>query len=393
MTRRTLILLDVDGVLIHPVGYKVALRDTVDYFAALMGMPEMHVDDNEIAIFEACGITNEWDSGAMCVSAILLAALAQQPDLKQPTLAETFAAVGAAGIMITRPDFITLAREVARIHIDGQLPSALCLARLAEQVDPAHLPHFSTLLSNVYSIDSPVTHVFQTFTLGSKRFATTYHKPALFTCESYLTQYDTPQLSPENRDRLVQWHGDSGNGAAVFTARPSLPPVDLDLADLTNYSPEAELAADLLGLTGLIPLIGQGRVKWLAERHGRYSQDYVKPSPVQALAAIGAAAGSMESAALEAAVSLAEHGEITGPLAALGDHSLHIVVFEDAAGGIRAVRHAVSLMQQAGLDVTFEGVGVSPQPDKRAALSEVADQVVDNINDGLMLLPGFVAAF
>ena len=77
MTQRTLILLDVDGVLIHPVGYKVALRDTVDYFAAAMGLPEINIDENEIAIFEACGITNEWDSGAMCVSALLLAALAQ----------------------------------------------------------------------------------------------------------------------------------------------------------------------------------------------------------------------------------------------------------------------------------------------------------------------------
>jgi hypothetical protein len=35
------------------------------------------------------------------------------------------------------------------------------------------------------------------------------------------------------------------------------------------------------------------------------------------------------------------------------------------------------------LDVTFEAIGVSPNPDKRAALDQVAAHVVDDINAGL----------
>lgn len=79
--QRTLLLLDVDGVLVHPLGYRDALRATVDHFAGRMGQTVVDITDDEIAVFEACGITNEWDSGAICVSALLLAVLGQQPDL------------------------------------------------------------------------------------------------------------------------------------------------------------------------------------------------------------------------------------------------------------------------------------------------------------------------
>ncbi len=81
-SQRTLLLFDVDGVLVHPVGYRAALRALVDRFAAQTGIGP---DDNEIAFFEACGFINEWDSGAVCVSAILLAALDQRPDLRRGT--------------------------------------------------------------------------------------------------------------------------------------------------------------------------------------------------------------------------------------------------------------------------------------------------------------------
>jgi len=97
---RTLILFDVDGVLVHPVGYKKALHDTLDYFAAQMGLGGLGLDDHEIGVFEACGITNEWDSGALCLSTILLAALSERPDLRRATLDETLAAVRAAGLRI-----------------------------------------------------------------------------------------------------------------------------------------------------------------------------------------------------------------------------------------------------------------------------------------------------
>jgi hypothetical protein len=387
-TQCTLILLDVDGVLVHPVGYKAALRATVNHFAARMGQPEMGPDDDEIAVFEACGLTNEWDSGALCVSAILLAVLDQRPDLYRPTLVETLAAAGAAGVSIPRPDFVSLAHEVARTEPDSRVPSAHYLAQIADRVDSATLPLLAALLGDVYAIGTPTTRVFQTHTLGSQRFEAAYGQPSPFESVSFLAEYDIPLLDDGNRDRLLRWLYEQHHGAAIFTARPSLPPADLPGVHASGYAPEAELAVELLGLAEAVPLMGQGRVGWLAERRGRTAANYVKPSPVQALAAIGAALSGPESAALEAAAILVEEGVLTGPLATLADRPAHVIVFEDATGGVRATRQAVEQLKNTGLGVTFEAVGVSPHRDKRAALAEVANHVVDDVNEGLALIIG-----
>jgi hypothetical protein len=389
---RTLLLFDVDGVLVHPAGYKIALRDLVDRFAAQMGLSSLGPDENEIAVFEACGVTNEWDSGAICISAILLAVLAQRPDLRRDTLDDTFAAMQAARISINRPDYGAVFRDLRQVA-NGHFPAARYLDKLTGRVEGATVALLRVLLGDVYNVlDTPTTRVFQTHTLGSERFAATYGQPAPFESASYLLRYDTALLSDPNRQRLLDWQREPGHGMAIFTARPSLPPADLirpsALAHNPSdvYAPEAELAAELIGLAGHVPLIGQGRVGWLALQHGRSAADYVKPSPVQALAAIGAAASGTETPALNAAAALYEHGDLIGPLAALRDDTTRVVVFEDSTGGIRAARHAVERLAQAGLELAFEAIGVSPNTDKRAALVEVADQVVDDINSGLMVI-------
>jgi hypothetical protein len=397
VTARAILLLDVDGVLVHPVGYKEALRATIDVFAAQMGLPPMGPRHDEIAIFEACGFTNEWDSGAVCVATILLAALDQRPDLRRKTLDATFAAIRDARLTIARPDFVGIAREVLRWHGDGQFPAARTLELLSARRDGAPLALLTALLGNVYdAIGTPTTRLFQTHTLGSARFEATYGQPAPLQTESYLLAHDVPLLSADNRDRLLNWRAQPGNGAAIFTARPSLPPADLGNPPPTvptsgqpaGYAPEAELAAELLGLNGKIPLLGQGRVSWLAQQTGRGTADYIKPSPVQSLAAIGAAVSGVETEALRAAAALFEQHALTGPLAALRGGVARVAVFEDTTGGIRATRTAVDLLRRAGVDARFEAVGVSPHPDKRAALVEVADHVVDDVNAGLPLIWG-----
>lgn len=388
---RTLILLDVDGVLVHPVGYKTALRTLVNRLAARMGQPPLGPTEDEIAIFEACGLTNEWDSAAMCVSALLLAALERAPALRRDTLEATFDAIGASGIALDRPDFTAEARAIARHETDGRYPAARYLELLSARTDPANLPLLRDLLGNVYAVrDALITRTFQTFVLGSERFSATYGLPAAFACESYLATYDIALLHAPARARLLDWASLPGHGAAIFTARPSGPPADLPPGEPlgeppSGFPPEAELAAELVGLAGKLPLIGQGRVGWLAWRNGRAAADYLKPSPVQALTAMGAAVSGAETDALRAAAALVERGEIRGPLTGLRHSATRVVVCEDATGGIRAVRGAASLLQRAGLDVSVVGIGVSPNADKRAALAAFADRLVDDVNDGLTL--------
>ena len=199
-TARTLILLDVDGVLVHPVGYKDALRATVDYFAAQMGQPSVRLSYDEIAVFEACGLTNEWDSVAMCVSELLLAALNAQPDLRRDTLPATFAAIRTEGVRLPRPDFTTPARAIARAQTDSVHPARIHLQLLRARTPAVNLPLLETLLGNVYDVlGAPTTRIFQVHTLGSERFAATYGAPSPLSLESYLAQRDRPLLSAESR--------------------------------------------------------------------------------------------------------------------------------------------------------------------------------------------------
>lgn len=390
MTRspRTLILLDVDSVLVHPLGYKVAMAVLMDRIAAQMGQPPVGLSHDEIDLIEAHGLTCEWDSGAIFASMLLLAGLEQRPDLLRPTLDETLAALRRAGLALARPDFVGTARalgEAMARHDSGYhpVPSLFYLERLADRVAADYLPLLSALLGDVYSVETPITRTFQTFTLGHELFAQVYGEPAPFESESLLLRHDRPLLDADSRERLLDWLDGGRCGAAIYTARPTLPPNDLGDPVPRGYAPEGELAARLLDLDGRLPIIGSGRMGWLAEQRGRQVAAYLKPSPVQALAAIGAAATGAEQAALEAAATLAEDGALTDPLAALAGQPTRVIVFEDSPGGLRAAARAVERLQEAGLDVTFEGVGVSPQADKRAALVPVADRLVPDVNAGL----------
>ena len=103
--KKTIFLFDVDGVLINPRGYKEALRATVEHFAARMGLEAMAPSDEDIAIFEACGITSEWDSGPMCVAALLLAASENLPVSNVTAFEELLSEIQKHRPSITRPDY------------------------------------------------------------------------------------------------------------------------------------------------------------------------------------------------------------------------------------------------------------------------------------------------
>lgn len=382
----TLLLLDVDGVLVHPVGYKRAVQEMVAHFAAQMGQPDLYPTLDDIAVFEACGVTNEWDSGAICLSAILAAALQAQPDLPRGAFDDTLRALAASGVRVERPAFAALARAVRDEMRNGDIPASVYLRMLGAHASPSDRPLLSALLADVYAIDTPTTRYFQTLTLGSARFADTYQQPAPFESDSYLVTHDVPLLDDAHRARLLDWIAPPTRGAVVYTARPSLPPSGIDPAPDGVSAPEAELAAELLDVAGRVPLLGQGRMAWIAQRRGRSAPSYIKPSPVQALAAIGAAAAANEQAALVAAADLYEDRRLTGPLADLRPQKTHVIICEDSPGGIQAGHDAVDRLRQAGLDVTFTGIGVSPHAEKRAALAEVAAHVVDDVNHALDLV-------
>ncbi len=383
MSVREIFLLDVDSVLVRPLGYRAAVRATVDHFRTRMGLPPDAPTDAEIDVFETNGFGSEWHSTAVCVAEALVQAANGQADLWRLTLDATLAAIAHAKRTVPRPDYAAVIQRIGANPIWSDMLAPLrALNYFTERTPPPAHPVLHELLARPYEITAPATRVFQHYTLGSARFPSTYGFGPDFETESLLMALDEPLLSPEGRALLL----DSGAPFAVYTARPSLAPAH---EESTGYAPEAEMACQLVGLKDA-PVIGYGHVSWLARRHDAHPDIYVKPSPVQALAAIGAAlAGGPEgvAAALEAARALVERGRLTGPLAALGEQpgGVRIAVFEDTASGSQAVQRAGDVLRAAGVAATVRVVGVGATEFKRRALEPVADLLATDINEALRL--------
>lgn len=388
---RNLLLFDVDGVLVQPTGYKLALRDTVNYFAQRLGFAPINLSMADIGVFEACGLTNEWDSAAMCVGAMLSTVARTHPgslsnwhtwlnSSNTDTLLQQIQNTTAQDTPHIAPDFRAIAQTIKSTNPDDNPVTAYTHALLRDSFKRPHRPVLDRLFMDIYSVNTPTTRVQQTFTLGHRRFEQTYGLPAPFESESYLLQHDQPLLSAEKREQLLVWRQAKDHGFTIYTARPSLPPEGTPL----GYAPEADLARDLLGFPTDVPLVAAGRMQWVAAQHQRTVAAYIKPSPVQALAAIGAAIYGDELTSLQAAATLHETGRLTAPLDELQGQSIHATVFEDSTGGIVAVKRAVDLLKRVGISINLRAIGVSDEASKQAALRQVADRVVPDINTALV---------
>ncbi len=385
-TRHTLFLFDIDEVLVHPIGYDEGMRAAIHHFARQMGLDIAGPSDEDIAAFHAYGMTNEWLSGAMCLAALVVEATAARPDLIGPSLFSTMSALREGKVSCPSPDFGALAKAIYRrnsggVHTPGPVFTALC-----ERTPPELHPILAEILHTIRPPEAPFAVIFQQLALGPRQFSEIYGLESTIGGEAYLA-LDQPMINPKVKQRLRRALRTDHCGAAIYSARPSLPPKglslhELDAVDRLNYPPEAEMATDVAGMRDL-PLIAAGRMVWLAGRYGKAIDTYVKPSPVEALAAMAAAATGDERGALEAAGRFAEEGRLSGPLAQIAGERTHVVVFEDSSGGIRGVRQAADLLRAEGAEMTVSGVGIAQDPVKRRILAETADQVAPDVNAGL----------
>jgi len=342
------LLLDIDGVLVRPGGYRAALHATLNYFVTLMGLPHFEFPEEKLAGFEKRGITSEWDMVPLLLGVLWNDILSRQP---LPDLPE---------------DVSSAAIEIGKA-LNGYLPSDLVIPEF--EPIPGQYPvetafragHFSSIplalrVSLMHgSRDVRASHtmrIFQHYTLGSQAFCQTYDLPAEFETESLLHKYDRSMLDYAIREKLI----DSNVRLTAFTARPSAPPREIESPPL-GYAPEAEIALELVGLPN-IPLISFGRLQYLGEQRGYDPEVFVKPSPVHALAGIAAALTGDEWSALQAACNWHEAGQITSLLPQLPG-AIDVSIVEDTLSGIRSVWAAGEILRKAGLDVTIHAYGLT----------------------------------
>jgi len=344
----TVLLLDIDGVLVLPGGYRAALHATLNYFVNLMGLPHFEFPEEKLAGFERRGITSEWDMVPLLLGVLWNDILSRQ------TVANLPDDVHSAAIEIGKylNGYIPFDLHIPEFElVAGQYPADTALEAGFFSSIPERLR--INLLHRSRDVHfSQTMRLFQQYTLGSHAFKQTYDLPAEVETESLLHKYDQSNINETILEKLRQ----PGIHLTAFTARPSASPREVEAPPL-GYAPEAEIALDLIGLPD-IPLISFGKLQYLGEKRGYDPETLLKPSPVQALAGIAAALTGDEWSALQAACDWHETGHLSGVLAEL-PQTFDVTVVEDTLGGIRSVWAAGEILQKAGLEVTIHAYGLT----------------------------------
>lgn len=388
-------LFDIDGVLLYPGGYRVALERTINYCSQAMGWGNCAPEENTTSIFEAHGITNEWDMSAICLAGLFSAAWHESPSMQFPSsVPAALAMVRENAIPTQKVDYAHLAREISNEMRPSEHP-ALAAPRVFSRYSSVLSSNggrtsFVALLDEILLTTrdmhrSYTTPVFQNYALGSVHYRQIYGLDPIFEVPSMIEQHDRIVLLEENRDRLISAVRGGLLKAVLYTARPSMPPLNV-LDPRHYYSPEAEMAASLAKLSEL-PLVGFGDMQWLARGSGIDPDSYVKPSPVHAIAAIGAALVEDQMNLMLASEFLAQSGRCRPPLNGLKGKHFHVTVFEDSATSIQSVQQAGEILTSAGIPAKISSYGIATHSEKRMRLVEIGARVFDDVNvalDGLL---------
>ncbi len=377
---KTVLLFDLDGVLVEPRGYRAAVSASLKRTFARWGWA-LAVPPDLPEHFEAAGITSEWDMVPLTLAAALNAWAEAHGRVPPPEVLEPRGAPPPVWGNAPLPDFAAVPRLLAPHLQRGVAPAEVAwrLQSTPSAAFPAlgQSPLARALLAETRSLNSPTTRLFQQLALGSELFAKTYGLPAEVKSPSLLKEHDKPLLSAPTAERLRRALAEGQFRAAVLTARPSHPP---DAPPELSYSPEAELALAAAGLESL-PVIGFGHLNLFARRGFGDGERLLKPAAFHALAALFAALGFRYAEAMQSAALWALEGEPRPEL--LPPDGVHLVVVEDTSTGLRSVLGAAELLRAARLPVQTALLGVATHPAKRRSLEQVGARVFTSTDEAL----------
>ncbi len=373
---KRLLLFDMDNVLLHPEGYRRALKDTVKGLSATLGYEPIDLQDEQIEEIEACGVTSEWE-----MSAIIGARLLLDTDRRaghHPSLPDQLPLDPPIEDGTPPPDVLGIFREISSRSASTSALDCASATLLDQTPDasPSTAKAARDLLDHARTPRTVTFRTIQELVLGSEAYERTYQLPATLGIDSYLERYDQSHLDVATRARLTAWLGTEGHGAAIFTNRPNAPPVGHE------DTPEAEIGADLVGL-GQLPIVGSGDMGWLAAHEKERMYAFLKPSPVHGLAALQCALGREKESALRSALRISRGGatdldswaELAGA---------QVILFEDSDRGMSSLLAAQSLLASAGLPFHLALKGIARNEVKRQALATIGSEVFPSLNEALL---------
>ena len=371
-----ILMLDMDGVLLESRGYHKALVQTLRLVGQALGFENATLTPEDIAAFEAAGITSEWESSAACVALMLVHLWRVDEGARLP--ADSFSLQRKPN-GLDLPDFAAFARELSAPDLDHLLPLSKAekkILDLAHGLNPGQIRTIQHLIRNAASAPHSLTHrIFQELVLGSQVYAETYPYLPMLCTDGYLLKFDHSNLRSEIAARLVEWLTPGDRRAVIFTLRPSQPPAG------TFCTPEAEMGAALCGLKDL-PIAGLGGILWLSKRRKLSPDRFGKPSPVHALTALRLALGDPVESALQAAADLALDGRTEPGWAAL--NQVHVFIFEDTVRGLTSLQTGIDLLHQRNIDLQVSAFGITTDPSKRTVLESAGAVVYPTLSDALL---------
>lgn len=367
----TIILFDMDGVLLEAHGYHRALQETVKLISQGLGFNSFLLTPDQIAKFEASGVTNEWDTAAICAALLLIQAWKFDPTVSLPEKLCDLK-VRDQGLMAPEIDSF-----IQTIHLQGNQVLEFAEQSLVDNGDSLNRTQkevIRNLLRNGREISKSLTkRIFQELVLGSKQFETSYKKQARLDVQSYLTQFDKAVLNSNSLRLLTDWLDEKEHSASIFTNRP-----DNSMNDFFG-TPEAENGALLVGLEQL-PIMGSGSLSWAAQKHnsGGPLHLYFKPSAVHSLSALQLALGASLDQALSNSISLADGNGSQQDWFDLD--RAHVFVVEDTSGGFKSALAAKNLLKELGIELQITLLGIAEHSAKAQALRETGADVFENVN-------------
>lgn len=371
-----ILLLDMDGVLLEALGYHLALQETVLRTAESLGFRGVTLSQEDIAAFEASGMSSEWDSAATAAALLLQQAWSVDPQRRLP--ASLLDGPARPLDHFSAPNFREFALQLDDPDLSNKTPleraEHLLLGRDGLlSVEQEQI--IRSLLRQARLGDHSLTYrLFQELVLGSQEFTRLYPYPAQLNTPSYLLLHDRACLEAWQKTGLDGWLDKPGNAAAIITSRPNIPPGG------GVIPPEAELGAQLVKLT-MLPIAGWGSLVWLGARLGIDPQHVLKPHPVHALAALQLALGRPAPQALEEAASLGWLGKPSPAWQPL--HGVQVSVFEDTPAAIRSLQSAQKLLTSSGVEITISCFGIATHPLKKQALEHYGARVYPGLAQAL----------
>jgi hypothetical protein len=396
---KTVVLFDLDGVLIKSGGYRAAFHGAMDYFLGQMGLrPEVGPDEHDLVKFESYGVTAEWDMLPLSL-AILFERFCElfHEDLRLMNLTQALEWVASHAVAEISVDYEGAINQMGPFFWSTPIPAGSILLACRNGQGGLLFPNLSRqpllgqLLSNTRGgSDSMTTRILQNFQLGDQVFEQAYQIPAEVKTKSTLQMNDSPLLSEANGLELQNLFDLKRIYLAYLTLRPSYPPMSIEL-NRTGYSPEAEIALERTNLSK-VPMVAYGHMQYLASQLGTTAESLVKPYPYQALAGIKAAIEGedlpallwtgkiykiMQHTTVASKCNLDDLGEIGLP------NDLDIHIFEDMPVGIQSTRTAVDILKGFGISARFTAWGITQDHMMEAVLKAQGAQVFGDTNQAV----------